>query len=64
MKMIYTLAIRYIGVSLMLAVLLSGCAATTMGPHEQEGGITGTGNNIDCHDEKNKKRKECGGELP
>ena len=62
MKMIYPLAIRSIGTGLLIAMLLNGCASTTR-TQEQEGGITGTGNNIDCQDEKNKKRKECSGEM-
>jgi len=46
-----------IGIPLLLTLLIAGCAATAI--DEQEGGITGTGNAIDCEDEKNRKHKAC-----
>jgi len=44
-------------VTVLLGLFIYGCAAT--GPDDQEGGITGTGNAINCDDEKNRKHKLC-----
>ena len=44
-------------ITLLFGLLLSGCASTAI--DEQEGGITGTGNSINCDDEKNRKHKLC-----
>lgn len=47
-----------LAVILLIISLLIGCAATYQS-EEQEGGITGTGNDINCDLQQNKKRKEC-----
>lgn len=62
MKLIYSAAIRLTSIALLIAIVLAGCA-TTYKSEEQEGGITGTGNDINCEEERNKKRKECIGEI-
>lgn len=62
MKIIRSYTARLIAVGLFFAILLSGCAANVR-MEEQEGGISGTGNSIDCSDERNKKRKECIGDM-
>lgn len=62
MNIIHTYKIRLAAAGLFIAILLSGCAAS-VSMEEQEGGISGTGNSINCSEEKNKKRKECVGNL-
>ena len=62
MKLIRSMEIRPTCIALLIATLLSGCAATYKS-EEQEGGITGTGNDINCEEERNKKRKECVGKI-
>ena len=42
---------------LLLGMLFSGCASRTI--DEEEGGISGTGNAINCEDEKYRKHKLC-----
>lgn len=45
--------------TLLLTLLLaSGCAAIHKAD-EEEGGISGTGNNIDCADERFKRDERC-----
>lgn len=50
---------KMITFSLLFALLLaSGCAAIHK-ENDEEGGISGTGNNIDCADERFKRDKRC-----
>ena len=50
---------KVITLALLFALLLaSGCAAIHKAD-EEEGGISGTGNNIDCADERFKHDKRC-----
>ena len=51
------IAKSFIVLSVLLLFLLAGCASTRHG--DEEGGITGTGHNIDCTDAINHKRKDC-----
>jgi hypothetical protein len=44
-------------ISKLVLLLISGCASTGM--DDQEGGITGTGNDIDCTLEQNRKLPQC-----
>lgn len=46
---------------LALGAIVSGCATTAV--DEQEGGISGTGNAINCTDEKYRKLKMCNRET-
>ncbi len=48
--------VRKLIVLLILALSVVSCATTHV---EQEGGITGTGNQIDCSQEENKLKPHC-----
>lgn len=51
--------LRHIIFLLLLAIFLGACASSVTPTDEQEGGITGTGNSIDCEDKENKKHEPC-----
>lgn len=61
MNIIRCIEFRWISSGLLIATILAGCASVDI--EEPEGGITGTGNNINCEGERNKKRKECMNEM-
>ena len=46
----------YLTIFAMFSIILYACAAA---PPEPEGGISGTGNAINCHDPANKHHKQC-----
>ncbi len=48
--------VRKLIVLSLLTLSVVGCTTT---PVEQEGGITGTGNQIDCSQEGNKLKPQC-----
>ena len=62
MKLIASSEIRLSSLAILIVIVLNGCA-TAYKTEEQEGGITGTGNDINCEEERNKKRKDCLGEM-
>ena len=49
--------IIYLMFFLFVSLFVFGCAST--GSDEEEGGISGTGNAINCEDEKYRKHKLC-----
>ena len=57
MKLTELSLIRLIGVLALIGIVAAGCAATPQ--QEEEGGISGTGNDINCELAKNKKHPSC-----
>lgn len=49
--------IKRFAIFMLSSIFLFGCAATVQ--EDQEGGITGTGNQIDCQDVRNKNDPRC-----
>ena len=58
-KRIVTCRFMLVSLSLFFVLTLNACAMSGYQQEEQEGGITGTGNMINCKVEQNKKRPEC-----
>jgi len=57
MKHIIGKSLALLMVFLLLGLFFSGCASRAI--DDEEGGISGTGNAINCQDEKYRKHKLC-----